>query len=306
MTILLLGSGPRLSWSQAILAAIRQRSGSQSGSAVRLVDGVPTRELLQSLLAETPLDLIVIDPPRLSCSEQDGTAFLDLLRLEGSRAVFTFELSRRARRVVRLANGTIDGESWIARLVACAGMPATIRPAELLRLFPPPPENDPEGTTGGQSPPWIAAVERDFLDPLRATTPPTSSSSLTLAWPRELFLDGDTPGQPLPAIVEVAGRPRILAYGPYLPLPRGEWQATAFLGFSPDIGKMPFILEVDTAGIVSRGFFEADRGGIFTLSLDFQVVDLLHPIELQVISQDSALEGQFALMEVRLEQALRE
>ena len=135
MTILLLGSGPRLSWSQAILAAIRQRSGSQSGSAVRLVDGVPTRELLQSLLAEAPLDLIVIDPPRLSCSEQDGTAFLDLLRLEGSRAVFTFELSRRARRVVRLANGTIDGESWIARLVACAGMPATVRPAELLRLF---------------------------------------------------------------------------------------------------------------------------------------------------------------------------
>src|SRR5262249_7914392 len=151
---------------------------------------------------------------------------------------------------------------------------------------------------------WIAAAERDFLRPLRAATPPTSSSSLTVAWPRELFLDGDAPGQPLPAVVEVAGRPRILAYGPYLPLPKGGWQATVFLGFSPDIGRMPFIIEVDTAGIISRGFFEADRGGIFTVSLDFQVVDMLDPIEVRVISQDSALEGQFAFVEVRLEQAL--
>ena len=81
----------------------------------------------------------------------------------------------------------------------------------------------------------------------------------------------------------------------------GHWRATAFLGFSPDIGKMPFILEADSGGAVVRGFFEVKRGGIFTLDLDFQVDNALHPIEMRLISQDSALEGQVSLIEVALE-----
>jgi len=141
-----------------------------------------------------------------------------------------------------------------------------------------------------------------YLEPLFAAA--GRHGPLLLAWPREAFLDGDAPGETLPATVEVAGRARILAYGPYLPLPAGSWHATAFLGFSPDIGKMPFILEADIGGAVARGFFEVERGGIFTLALDFQVADPLHPVELRLISQDSALEGQLALIEVRLEQAV--
>ena len=53
---------------------------------------------------------------------------------------------------------------------------------------------------------------------------------------------------------------------------------------------------------MARGFFEVERGGIFTLELDFQVTDALHPVELRLISQDSALEGQLALIEVELKQ----
>jgi len=103
--------------------------------------------------------------------------------------------------------------------------------------------------------------------------------------------------------VEVAGRARVLTYGPYLPLPAGSWRATAFLGFSPDIGKLPFILEVDNGGAVVRGLFEVDRGGIFTVALDFHVNDAMQPIELRLISQDSALEGQVALIEVELQES---
>jgi hypothetical protein len=108
-------------------------------------------------------------------------------------------------------------------------------------------------------------------------------------------------GQPVPAIIEVAGRARILVYGPYLPLPTGPWFVTAYLGFSPDIGHMPFILEVESGGAMARGFFEVDRGGIFSLGLDFQVVKPLHPVEIRIISQDSAIEGQMALIELHLE-----
>ena len=129
---------------------------------------------------------------------------------------------------------------------------------------------------------------------------PSSADIPVLTWPRESFIDGDAPGEPLPASIEVAGRSRILAYGPYLPLPAGEWRATAYLGFSPDVGRLPFILEVDTGSTISRGFFEVERGGIYTVELDFLVADFLHPVEMRLISQDSALEGQASLIEVCL------
>ena len=162
---------------------------------------------------------------------------------------------------------------------------------------PPPAERGPQIAT-----PLLHA----YLEPLFAAAGQVAIGSATplgLVWPREAFLDGDAPGETLPATVEVAGRARILAYGPYLPLPAGDWQATAFLGFSPDIGRLPFILEADTGGAVARGFFEVERSGIFTLELDFQVTDALHPVELRLISQDSALEGQLALIEVELKQS---
>ena len=79
-----------------------------------------------------------------------------------------------------------------------------------------------------------------------------------------------------------------------------SWRATTFLGFSPDIGKMPFILEADSGGSTARGFFEVEYGGIFTLTLDFRVVDPMHPVEMRLISQDSGLEGQVSLIEVEL------
>jgi hypothetical protein len=102
--------------------------------------------------------------------------------------------------------------------------------------------------------------------------------------------------------MEVAGRARILAYGPYLPLPGGLWRAMAYLDFSVDIERMPFIFEADTGGNITRGFFEVEHGGIFTLALDFRVTDPLHPTEFRLISQDTALDGQAALIEVQLEQ----
>jgi hypothetical protein len=162
-------------------------------------------------------------------------------------------------------------------------------PADL----PPPPDT---GVPQGAAP-----LLDSYLSPVwRAAA---GGHAPSVAWPREAFLDGDAPGEPLPAVIEVAGRARIVAYGPYLPVPAGAWRATAWVGFSPDIGRLPFILELDSGIAVSRAFFEAERGGIFSLDLDFRVADPLHPLELRLITQDSALEGQAALIEVRLDPA---
>ena len=210
------------------------------------------------------------------------------MRGEAQRAVFALELTRRAARTLVLSGG--DAQAWVAALATLLAAP---RSAELAGPCPPPTGSGTVVTT---------PLLQTYLQPL--FTAAEHPEPFTLVWPREAFLDGDAPGETLPATVEVAGRARILAYGPYLPLPAGRWHATAFLGFSPDIGKLPFILEADTGGAVARGFFEVERGGIFTLALDFQVADALHPVELRLISQDLALEGQLALIEVKLEQSL--
>lgn len=307
MTILLLGAGPRLAWVRSVLEALCAPAGlvpevgagipaPGGGAEIVVVEGPPTRELLASL-ADRPIDaLVLVDhAPFAVGALPEAAALAETVRGEAQRAVFALELARRAARTLNLSGD--DAAAWAATLAALLAVPLPAEPdAPPFGPCPPPAARDAQVAT-----PLLHA----YLEPLFAAAgqgPIGSATPLGLAWPREVFLDGDAPGETLPATVEVAGRARILAYGPYLPLPAGDWQATAFLGFSPDIGRMPFILEADTGGAVARGFFEVERGGIFTLELDFQVIDALHPVELRLISQDSALEGQLALIEVELKQ----
>jgi hypothetical protein len=292
MSILLLGDGPRLAWVRSVLDAMRARApvSAQSLSAVpeiRVVEGPPTRDLLVSLAAGTIDSLILVDHGLLAAGPPPAAVDpAEAIRGEALRAVFAVELARRAARTLVLSGG--DTQAWVPSLAALLVVPL---PGDLPGPCPLP-----------ARPGKLVATPllQTYLQPLVAAA--GNPAPLVLTWPRESFLDGDDPGSCLPAMVEVAGRARIVAYGPYLPLPAGRWHATAFLGFSPDIGNLPFILEADTGGTVARGFFEVERGGIFTLKLDFQVADALHPVELRLISQDSALEGQLALIEVKLEQ----
>jgi hypothetical protein len=285
MTILLLGTGPRLAWVRSFLEAVRAQLPSEAAPEIGIIESPPSRELL-ALAGEEVHTLVLVDhAPCVICPPPGALAPGEAVRNEGLRAVFALEVARRAQRTLALSGN--DARGWATSLASIfAPLPAEL-PCPCL----------PQGKSGEVTPTPLSSI---YLDPLFAAA--GHNEPLALAWPRESFLDGDLPGEMLPALVEVAGRARILAYGPYLPLPSGSWRATAFLGFSPDIGKLPFILEADTGGSVARGFFEVERGGIFTLMLDFQVADPLHPVELRLISQDSALEGQLALIEVRLEQ----
>ncbi len=256
------------------------------------VQGPPTRELLASFLSDSIGTLILADHTPI-VSPPSEPLWREATRGEAQRAVLAVELSRRAMRTLVLEpNEVSNWPTSLATLLGqlldpdvvheCATWPSWLE----AQPFVPDPQETP--------------LAKAYLRPLFAAA--ARSAPLAFTWPREAFWDGDAPGETLPATVEVAGRARILAYGPYLPLPSGNWRAVAYLGFSPDIGKMPFILEAEAGGAVSRGFFEADCGGFFKLELDFQVEDAMHPIELRLISQDSALEGQLSLLEVRLEQ----
>lgn len=281
MTIVLMGRGPRLDAAHAILQRLF------AGTTIE--DATPSPEALARHSAAPPALLVLVDPQPFAgidaAQALAAVGLAELLRAEGLRAVFALELARRAA-AVRVLEG--DAADWGA--VLGAGAPVVEPPLDEAVDPPAPP-----GEVSGDLTPLLGT----YLVPLwRAAAAGRASP---VAWPRESFLDGDVPGETLPALIEVAGRARIVAYGPYLPLPAGAWRARAWLGFSPDIRRLPFILEIDSGAGVSRGFFEAERGGIFTLDLDFQVADPLHPLEFRLITQDSALEGQAALIEVRLD-----
>jgi len=288
VVIVVSGAGPASAWLRALFEKCRAQSDVAGGPRVIVVDGPVTRELLGSLLADPVKALVLADHvPFGHDLRPDLLPSAEALRAEALRAILALELKRRAARTVVLEAHASD--QWSAALGDAL---AELGPADAIASLPPP-------ATQAITPvvPDLPIVSK-YLAPLFASG--RGTGPLTLVWPREVFLDGDVPGEVLPPTIEVAGRARFLSYGPYLPLPTGLWQATAFLGFSPEIGKMPFILEADTGGVFSRGFFETERGGLFSLTLEFTVTDPLQPVEFRLISQDSALEGQAALIELEL------
>ena len=258
MKILLLGANPAVAWVRTFLEGASAGAAPGTVPELLVVQGPPTRELLAALLAEPTGALVLVDhrsvaayPPPLALHPSDA------VRSEAQWAVLALELARHATRTMVLEHS--KAESWPASL------------AWLLSELLVAPLSEWTGNGSQSAPPGGApATPADTSSscPIWSRSSPRSRTRLgrsRWAGPAKPFSTGDTPGETLPATVEVAGRARILAYGPYLPLPSGSWRATAFLGFSPDIGKLPFILEADTGGAVVRGLFEVERGGIFTL-----------------------------------------
>ncbi len=231
--------------------------------------------------------MVAVDAASLAqASTRDTTAWHEVVRQDAERAIYIRELVARGGCKVLTLVGD-DQLAWLSELAGALSL-TDIDSAGVEELPP------PEAHTTLDSP-----LVASYLDPLWASLSGTLPRAIV--WPRECFLNGDLMGDPLPLVMELAGRARILLYGPYLPLPTGHWRATGCFGFSPDIEKLPFIFEVVTPNSLMRGFFEVQSGGFFTVDLEFQITDLLIPIEIRLASQESALEGQAALIEVRLE-----
>ncbi|WP_422002607.1 hypothetical protein [Reyranella sp.] len=290
MTTVVLGSGPKAAWARAVLGRL-----SIGGSDIRAVEGGFSRASLDDV-ASSPVDALVLVDQVVdvgALAKPSEKVLCDLVRPNAMQFAFAREVAARARCTIQLAPGA-PVEEWATALADLTGTsPDAVR--EHMSGFPGPTTASLNGLPEGP----VANVVRGYLAPLSAAC--ATAAPLSLNWQRELFLDGDAPGTMLPAAPEVGGRPRILAYGPYLPLPVGRWSATVYLGFSNEIGRLPFIFEVDAGGSVARGFFEVERGGLFSLSLDFEVAQPLHLVECRLISQDSAIEGQFSLIEVQLD-----
>lgn len=298
MKIFLLGSGLIGVWARAFLGKVSAASAAKPEIVV--VDGLAPHDVLAALTVQ-PTDILVL--AQQAPFANDGApadASIDTVRHEAQKAILALELARRIPRTLLLRPA--EAAEWPRLITELLGA----NPSDVVPLAEPVPmvAVAGDGSAAVSAPPSRSpspSLLRLYLAPLFAAV--EHPASIVVAWPRDCFLCGDAPGEGLPATVEIAGRGRILAYGPYMPLPSGRWRATAYLGFSADIGSMPFILEADTDAGITRGFFEVKQGGIFTLELEFEVTDPFHPVEFRLVSQDSALEGLASLIEIRLEQA---
>jgi|APThiThiocy_cv2_1041547.scaffolds.fasta_scaffold10413_3 hypothetical protein len=280
MKIVLFGSHAALAWVHTFLLGAAFEA--EVGPEILAIRETPTPELLSSLLA-APVEVFILADHRSALGLSSGDALLpaDSVREAANRAVFALELARHSSRTLELK--AEDSDLWAAMLATVAPTPRA--------------ETNVEPYHGTPETSMVDTLLSPYLVALYNAI--EKSELLCVTWPRESFLDGDAPGAMLPATVEVAGRSRILAYGPYLPLPTGKWRVVVLLGFSADIGRLPFMIEVDTGASIERGFFEVNAGGIFTLAMEFRVTEVMHPIEMRLISQDSALEGQVALIEAK-------
>lgn len=291
MKVFLCGGGPAGAWARTFLDKLSAVSVAKSEIVV--LDGLPPHDVLAALAVE-PADVLVLAQHALFAN--GGTpaeVSIDTVRHEAQKAILALELARRIPKTLLLC--PTEAAEWPQLMAELVGM----NPSEVLPLAEPAPTEAVAGSAQASAA-LSPSLLRTYLAPLAAAA--AHPASVVVAWPRDCFLYGDAPGEGLPATVEVAGRGRILAYGPYMPLPGGRWRATAYLGFSADIGSMPFILEADTDAGITRGFFEVKQGGIFTLELEFEVTDPFHSVEFRLVSQDSALEGLASLIEIRLEQ----
>lgn len=295
MKIFLLGGGPAAVWARAFLDKVSAVSAAKAEIVV--VGSMAPHEVLTALTV-TPKDvLVLVQQAPFAKGSTPADVSTDTVRHEAQYAILAIELARRIPRTLPLRPA--DTPEWPQQIAKLLGVDLS----DVLPLAEPVPEEVLAGDESAAllaSPSPSPSLLRTYLAPLLAAA--EHPASIVVAWPRECFLYGDAPGEGLPATVEVAGRGRILAYGPYMPLPSGHWRATAYLGFSADIGSMPFILEADTDAGITRGFFEVKQGGIFTLELAFEVTNPFHPVEFRLVSQDSALEGLASLIEIRLEQ----
>lgn len=284
MKVLLLGRKLGVTWVYDRMLELAVAFG-KGETQIVVASEAATSETLIRLKAD-PIDVLVLVEHGPVINGVDLPA---AIREEAQRAILALELSRVVSRTLLLSYG--NASHWLELI-------GDLFHAEIAEMMIPPIADWEE-----QKPSLGMPLLTNYLVPLFGSTEKQGDSKpICLVWPREAFLSGDMPDEPLPPVVDVAGRARILAYGPYLPLTSGQWHAKVYLGFSHDMGKLPFIIEIDAGGPVVRGFFEVEQGGLFTVELDFEVSEPMLPVELRLISQDSAIEGQFALIEVELSQ----
>lgn len=122
-----------------------------------------------------------------------------------------------------------------------------------------------------------------------------------LVWPRESFLLGDRPDEPVRGPIDLTGGARCVVYGPYLHLPAGAWTARILLGFDHRVYEQSFVMEMHGGSLLARARVGAPgAAGIFAAAMTFVVSEPHVPLELRILTERGAIEGAITSLSVEL------
>jgi hypothetical protein len=115
---------------------------------------------------------------------------------------------------------------------------------------------------------------------------------------RLLFHIEGSPEPPL-GLVDATGRNRLLLYGPFLPLPLGDWTARCVYSFSPGLIGTPMSVDVIHFGggfhELARSSFTITSGGRFDVNVRFVHTEPSGRLEVRLFNDRAVFDGTLSL-----------
>lgn len=122
-----------------------------------------------------------------------------------------------------------------------------------------------------------------------------------MAWPISLFLNREYPVAPFPGRVELVGPARFIAYGPYLHLTVGQWQATIVFEIAQNYSGNALCADAFSGDVLSVVTAQLPIQGTYKFQLNFEISDSAKPVELRFQILSGAIEGILTLNSVSMQ-----
>jgi hypothetical protein len=119
-------------------------------------------------------------------------------------------------------------------------------------------------------------------------------------WPIGLFMNNDNPDAPFPGRVELLGPARFIAYGPYLHLTAGHWQASVVFEIADNHSGNQLYVDAYAGEILSVVTTRLPPQGTYRFGIGFEISNPLEPVQLRFQTLSGAIEGVFTLSSVSL------
>jgi hypothetical protein len=119
-------------------------------------------------------------------------------------------------------------------------------------------------------------------------------------WPAGVFYRVDKPDVSVDSRFELTGRARYLAYGPYMHLPTGTWEAELYVEVGDNWSGNVLTVDLEMAGSSRNGKYALPQSGAFRLGFDVEIEDPRAAIEVRLGLAQGAIEGWMELIGFQL------
>jgi hypothetical protein len=164
-------------------------------------------------------------------------------------------------------------------------------------------ETLPDATAPGTAIHRLAPEDRRLVSQLASaySAIAVGRSFERMDWPVSLYMSSDHPTGPFPGRVELLGPARFIAYGPYLHLTAGQWQAKIAFEVVENRSGNELYVDVYAGEILSVITTQLPARGTYTFQIGFEISNPLEPVQLRFQILSGAIEGVFTLISTSIE-----